>query len=161
MEAAIPREFRPRIERINEDFGHLPLHELRLYLEPRVEAREHLFERALAQSLLTSENAAITGAEQTLSRLQRGELSLLLVARDLDFPIHECDACRWSDRSADPVCPKCLSARRAATLRTVLPALIRKHNTELEIVSGDAAQALSKEAGMGGWIRPAKMAATA
>jgi hypothetical protein len=88
MEAAIPREFRPRIERINEDFGHLPLHELRLYLEPRVEAREHFFERALAQSLLTSENAAITGAEQTLSRLQRGELSLLLVARDLDFPTH-------------------------------------------------------------------------
>jgi hypothetical protein len=84
--------------------------------------------------------------------LQQGELSLFLVAPDIDFPIHECDACGWSDRSADPVCPKCLSVRRAATLRTVLPALVRKHNIELEIVSGDAAQALSKEAGSANWV---------
>lgn len=156
IEKDFPKELRHRVTLIKEDLGRSSVHELQNRLEPEIEKWEGQHEKALVDSLLISERGTVIEAEEALAKLQQGKVRLLVVARDFNPNLRQCMVCGWTDRSADPACPKCGATRRLAALQDVLPGLARKHNVDLEVVSGSAEKRLREAGGMGGWLRTTK-----
>lgn len=160
IETAIPRELRRRVALVEEDLGRSPLLELQKHLVPEIEKWERQHQKTLVDDLLTSDRGTIKEPDETLAKLQQGKVRVIVVVRDLNFDLRQCVGCGWTDRSADPVCPKCRGTRSVAALHDVLPTLARKHEVALEIVSGDAAKRLREAGGLGGWLRAFKHAAS-
>lgn len=156
IEKDFPKELRHRVTLIKEDLGRSSVHELQNRLEPEIEKWEGQHEKALVDSLLISERGTVIEAEEALAKLQQGKVRLLVVARDFNPNLRQCMVCGWTDRSADPACPKCGATRRLAALQDVLPGLARKYNVDLEVVSGSAEKRLREAGGMGGWLRTTK-----
>ena len=101
----------------------------------------------------------IVDPDEVLARLQNGTLGNLVIADNLDFHLHQCTQCQLLDRSSDPVCPRCGTARRKVELLEVLPELAAAHSTEVEFVTGEPAQILlAKAGGIAGWVRQKKKA---
>ncbi len=159
----IQAEFRQGLRQqavlIDEDFGRLSAAELQRRLEPRIAKWQLQHASELVADLLGADHGAVAEFDETMARLQKGEIGSLVVVRGLNFRLHGCDECGWADRSADPVCPACGGKRRAAMLRDVLPEMARKHGTHLQVVDGAAAERLREKGGMGGWLRQVKRVA--
>src|SRR5256884_430788 len=156
IEKDFPKELRHRVTLIKEDLGRSSVHELQNRLEPEIEKWEGQHEKALVDSLLISKRGTVIEAEEALAKLQQGKVRLLVLARDFNPNLRQCMVCGWTDRSADPACPKCGASRRLAALQDVLPGLARKYNVDLEVVSGSADKRLREAGGMGGWLRTTK-----
>jgi rubrerythrin len=159
IQAELRQGLRQQAVLIDEDFGRLSASELQRRLEPRIAEWQLKHASELVTDLLGADHGAVAEFDETLARLQKGEIGSLVVARGLDFRLHSCVECGWADRSADPVCPACGGKRRAAMLRDVLPEMTRKHGTHLQVVEGEAAERLKEKGGMGGWLRQVKRVA--
>jgi peptide subunit release factor 1 (eRF1) len=119
-------------------------------------AWERKHECELVIALINARRGTVSGFDESLAQLQAGRLRVLILARKLDAKLHQCVECGWADRSADPVCPACGGNRRNVGLWDALPALARKHDTEIQIVNGAASELLKNTEGAAGWLRPPK-----
>jgi hypothetical protein len=158
MEAAFPRGFRQPIVLVDQDLARITLLELQKHLEPQIASWERTHEAELVTAVAGKERGTIAGFDETLAHLQKGKIRTLVLARGLDADLRECVQCGWIDRSADPTCSVCGSKRRTVTLRDALPELALRHQVEIDVVSGDAAERLNKVEGMGAWLRQPKSA---
>jgi Bacterial archaeo-eukaryotic release factor family 10 len=158
MEAAFPRGFRQPIVLIDQDLARITLLELQKHLEPQIASWERTREAELVTGVAGKERGTIAGFDETLAHLQKGKIRTLVLARGLNADLRECVQCGWMDRSADPICSVCGSKRRTVTLRDALPELARRHQVEIDVVTGDAAERLKKVEGMGAWLRQPKSA---
>jgi hypothetical protein len=140
IKAKFPRSLRQPVVLLDQDLARVPLLELQKHLEPQIASWERTHEAEL------------------VTHLQKGKIRTLVLARGLDSDLRECVQCGWIDRSADPTCSVCGSKRRTVTLRDALPELARRHQVEIDVVSGDAAERLNKVEGMGAWLRQPKSA---
>lgn len=159
IESFFPEELRRRATLVKEDLGHSSLSELQNRLEPVIKEWECRHEQALVDELLSSERGTVTLVDEVLTKLQQGNVRLLVVARDTNLYSRQCVQCGWVDSATGPTCPKCGAICRHTTLCDVLPELVRKHQVDLEIVSGDAEKRLRRTGEMGGWLRKIKHAA--
>ena len=158
IKAKFPRSFRQPIVLFDQDLARVTLLELQKHLEPQIAGWERKHEAELVTAVTGNERGTIAGFDETLAHLQKGKIRTLVLARGLDADLRQCVQCGWTDRSADPVCSVCGSKRRTVTLRDVLPDLARRHQVEIEVVSGEAAERLKKAEGMGAWLRQPKSA---
>src|SRR5260370_25279441 len=161
IEAKFPRSLRLPIVRIDHDLARLTPHELLEHLEPRIADWERQHQSALVNAITGNDRGTIRGFDETLTQLQWGQVRSLLLARDFDPVVRECLQCSSTDRNSDNLCPVCGAGRRAITLREALPELLLKHQTGLEIVSGEAAERLKQIGGIAAWIRRKKVTAKA
>jgi peptide subunit release factor 1 (eRF1) len=160
IEAAMPRDVRPHVVSIKEDFAGLTDRELGMRLEPLIEEWERKHQAAIVSEFLDSERGTVTGIDESLFQLQNGSVRTLLLPRDLDVDLRQCLKCGWTERSADPLCSACGGEKRAVTLREILPELAKTQRADIQIVSGEASNTLKKGGAMGAWLRGAKLVAT-
>ena len=158
IKAKCPRSLRQPVVLLDQDLARVPLLELQKHLEPQIASWECTHEAELVTAVAGKERGTIAGFDETLAHLQKGKIRTLVLARGLDSDLRECVECGWIDRSADPTCSVCGSKRRTVTLRDALPELARRHQVEIDVVSGDAAERLNKVEGMGAWLRQLKSA---
>lgn len=127
-------------------------------LLPALNRWERDYERRLVEELMSGEGShqAVTGLDQTLDKLQRGQVRELVVARGIAGSVQQCTNCGWVDRSADPRCAICGSERQPRTLRTILPELASSLAVPIEVVAGEAAKKLRTTDGIGAWLRTAR-----
>jgi len=158
MVAAFPRGFRQPIVLVHQDLARITLLEFQKHLEPQIASWERTHEAEIVAAVADEERGTIAGFDEILAHLQKGKIRTLVLARGLDADLRECVQCGWMDRSADPTCSICGSKRRKVTLRDALPELARRHQVEIDVVSGDAAERLNKVEGIGAWLRQPKSA---
>jgi len=159
VESKFPRAFRVPLVRIDQDLANLSPQEILKHLEPHFANWERGRQAVLVYEITDGKRGIIRDFDETLAQLQRGKVRTLLLARDVNARAHQCLECGSIDRTADPVCPACGGKRAQTTLRAVLPELLRQHNVELEIVSGEAGERLKQIGGMASWIRRPKRSA--
>jgi hypothetical protein len=158
IKAKFPRSFRQPIVLVDQDLARITLLELQKHLEPQIARWERTHEAELVTAVASDERGTIAGFDETLAHLQKGKIRTLVLARGCDADLRQCVQCGWTDRSADPTCSVCGSKRQTVTLRDALPELARRHQVEIDVVSGDAAERLNKVEGMGAWLRQPKSA---
>jgi len=158
IEAKFPRGFRQPIILVEQDLARVTPLELQKHLVPQIESWERTREAELVTAVAGNERGTIVGFDETLAHLQKGKIRTLVLARGRDADLRQCVQCGWTDRSADPTCSVCGGKRRTVTLRDALPELARRHQVEIDVVSGDAAERLNKVEGMGAWLRQPKSA---
>lgn len=153
IEAEFPKQFGRPVVTIEEDFGKFSPSDLQKRLEPRIADWENRRQLALVHALLGDERKAVIGLDETLVLFQKGKIRSLVVAHNLNESLHQCSECGWMDRSGDPVCPQCGRERFVVHLRDVLPEMVWKTQTDVEVVAGEAAMKLNESGGIGGWLR--------
>jgi hypothetical protein len=158
VESKFPGGFRLPIVRIDQDLANISSQEILKHLEPHFANWEREHQAALVNSITEEARATIRGFDETLAQLQRGRIRTLLLASDVDASVRQCGECGWIDRTADLACAVCGGKRREVNLREMLPDLLRQHNVELEIVSGEAGERLKQIGGMASWSRQPKRA---
>jgi hypothetical protein len=159
MRTQFPPAFGEFVCLVPEDLGNFSPRELLQRLEPIIAGYEQERQMAAVTRLLSTDNGAVADPDETLAQLQNGTVRSVVVSRDFDLDLRQCRKCGFASRAADPVCAACTGERRKVALRELLPALLAAHNTEVEIVSGEAARTLERAGGMGGWLRQAKVTA--
>lgn len=97
--------------------------------------------------------AIVTGAEETLSMLQRGRLSLLIAEETFNPILGYCSTCDHANATSTSNCPRCQRPVVQQSMHEILPQLLIRHGCESEFVSGKAADRLHKMGSMGGWLR--------
>lgn len=155
MQAKIARNFAECVFVVPVDLGNCSPNQLHRRVQPIIDNCQRGQQIATVTRLLGADHGAVIDVDETIAQLQNGAIRHFILARDFDIDIQQCASCGWVNRSADPVCPTCGAKRRTVTLSEILPALLGKHDTRLEIVSGDAARILERAGGMGGWLRQA------
>ena len=159
IQANIPCSLADWVFVVPEDLGNFSPKSLLRRLKPVIEGRRREQQIATVTRLLGADQGTTIDVDETLAQLQKRAIRDLILARNFDLDIQQCAKCGWVNRSADPVCLTCGAQRRTVALSEILPALLEKYNTRLEIVSGDAAQILERAGGMGGWLRQASRTA--
>jgi len=158
----LPRESPVPFVLLDEDLARVKENELKKHVEAAISAWESRHELELVHGAVEEEQGVVAGFDETLAQLQKGRIRKLVLARGLDPLLHQCVECGWMDRSADAVCSVCGGKRRTISLWDTLPELAKTQNTEIDVVSNEAAACLKRAEGMAGWLRPsAAMAATA
>jgi hypothetical protein len=152
IQKEIPVALHGKIVPIEENLGSVSKAELLGRIEPLAAKHNRERETTLVETLLGEQRGAVVGIDETLARLQQGDLRDLVVAKGLDDGLKRCSECLWVDRTADPKCPACGRERYAARLRNVLPELVRRFKVSMEVVSGDAGRKLEKAGGLGAWL---------
>ena len=151
-----PPEWRSRVQLIEEDYGKFAANELQRRIELEIAAWKRENDSALVFNVLNAERGAVLGFDEVLAQLQNGKIRSLVIQRDLEADLHQCNNCNSIDRSADPCCPVCGGDRRDVTLREILPGLILRFGVHMEVVSGTAAEELKARGGMAAWLRRTK-----
>jgi hypothetical protein len=153
IQTEIAADVRDKIVPVEEDLGWASTAELHERIEPIVVKHEREHATALVEKLLNEERGAVVGIDETLVRLQEGQIRDLVVVKGLDSNLKRCSECLWLDRTTDPRCPACGRERYPVRLRDVLPELARRYKVSVEVVSGDAGRKLESAGGMGAWLR--------
>jgi Bacterial archaeo-eukaryotic release factor family 10 len=153
IQEELPQALRERVVLVREDLGGVGTPELLQRLRPLMVSQERESELALVHALLGSDRSVVTGVDETLARLQHGDVRSLIVVKGLNGNLHQCRQCQWIDRTSDPVCPICGGERCAVTLRQIVPELARRHQVPTEVVSGEAARRLQEAGGMAARLR--------
>lgn len=159
MRAQFPPALGEFVVLVPEDLGNFSPKELLQRLEPIIAKYEQEHQMAAVVRLMDTDKGAVVDLDETLAQLQNGSVRSVIVAQDLALDLRQCTKCGLATRAADPVCAVCAGAVRKVALGELLPALLAAHNTEVEIVSGEAARKLKRAGGMGGWLRQPKVAA--
>jgi hypothetical protein len=144
---------------VTEDFGKFSPRGILRRLEPLFTEFEQKRQIAGVEQLLAAGGEAVTGMDETLARLQNGTIRNIVVAMDHDFHLRECAKCGTVNRFSDLICANCGGERRASALLDILPRLAIEHGTEVEFVTGEAAQILVRAGGIAGWLRQPKRTA--
>jgi len=153
---ALPAALKPQLMMIPKDLARFSLAELKDHIAPAIAQWEQAQEEIVVADLLSAESGAVAGIDETLAQLQDGSLRKLVVARKLNARLSQCVVCGLASRSADPRCIACGGPRRHVQILDVLPELAGARKTEIELVSGAAAEKLAAAGGMGGWLRKRK-----
>jgi hypothetical protein len=156
MQKHFPPAFGERVCLVPEDLGKFPATQLLRRLEPIIAEFEQKRQMAAVTQLLSDGQGAVTDRDETLARLQNGSIRAVLVSHGLDFDLRQCVKCGLASSAADPVCSACEGELRKVALSELLPVLLTAQDAEVEFVSGEAARALERSGGMGGWLRRAK-----
>ena len=159
MPAQFPPPFSESVCLVPEDLGNFSPKQLLQRLEPIIAEYEQKRQMAAVTRLLGTDNTAVADLDETLAQLQNGSVRSVVVSGDFALDLRQCTKCGLASRAADPVCAVCAGELRKVTLGELLPALLADHNTEVEIVSGEAARTLERAGGMGGWLRQVKLSA--
>lgn len=156
IEAALPTDLRERVEPIAENLARVPPEDLKRHLGPKMaEWTRELAEKHVDQ-LLGAERGAVTGLDETLAELQKGNIRRVLIVRGFDATVRQCAICGTVGRSAGPGCPVCGGERRELKLGEILPVLARNHKASLEVVDREPGKKLVEGGGIGGWLRPSQ-----
>lgn len=158
IEAALPQSIRKNVTLVAEDLARVPRSAFQKHIGSAILAQARQHAARLVDQLLKNEHGSVLGLDETLSQLQNGRISTVIVARGLDRSMKQCVNCGLVNSSADPVCPTCGAERRAARFSDALPELLQLHRTDIEIVNGAAAERLYKAGGIGGWLRQPRRA---
>ena len=153
IQQGLSETLRGRSTLIKRDLGKLPMPELQRALAQEIADWEREEESEMVARILEDDRKAVKGTDETIAQLEKGKLRTLVLARPLKGRVHECIECGWIDRSADLVCPICGRERRDVELRDILIDTARVTATEIEVVSGPAAEKLNQSGGMAGWLR--------
>jgi rubrerythrin len=153
IQQGLPDAVRAHSSLIKRDLGKLSVTELQRALACEIGDWEREEESKMVTRILEDDRKAVRGTDETLAQLEKGKLRTVVLARPLKGSVHECIECGWIDRSADMVCPVCGRERRDVELREVLMDTARMTATEIEVVSGAAAEKLNQSGGMAGWLR--------
>jgi hypothetical protein len=105
------------------------------------------------EGILGDTRNVVLGVDETLVQLQQGKIRGVVAEKGLKGNVQQCVICSWTDRLADPACPACGGKRKHVALPEILPALVRRYDASLEIVSGDSAAKLHENGGVGAWLR--------
>lgn len=154
----VPAEFRKQMVALPKSLSHISASEVIKRMQPVLNRWEREYEVALVSELISGQRSrqAVTGLDQTIDQLQRGQVRELVVSRGLTGSLQQCIKCGWADRSADPACAICGSKRQARTLRTVLPELASSRSVPMEVVAGRAATKLRAAGNIGAFLRTAR-----
>lgn len=153
--AEMPEAFRDRVALVRDNLASLSPPKLQARLEPVLEGWARAYEAARVEALLgQGSRRTAVGLDDTLARLQEGRVRELVIARAIGGTVRQCERCGRADRSADPVCPSCGSARHRVPVRVAVPDLARRHGVPVEVVAGRAARRLRAAGGVGAWLGP-------
>lgn len=155
-QAKIPRALAEVTFLVPEDLGNFSSRQVLKRLQAVIDGCHHSQQLVEVTHLLGAGHRAVVGVDETLAQLQNGAIRTLVLARDLDVDLYQCVKCSRVNRSGHPVCATCVYQQRKTLLREILPELLARRNTKLEIVCGEAARMLGRVGGMGGWLRQAK-----
>jgi len=155
---SVPGEFRRYLVAFPKALPQTSSVEISKRLQPLLERWEREYENKLVNEIIASQGSgqSVIGLDETLDRLQRGQVRELVIARGLKGSVERCAKCCWVDRSATPACPVCGSRRETRTLRTLLPELAGEHSVPMEVVAGGAAKVLASRGGIAAWLRTAR-----
>lgn len=153
VQKSISSPFVNQIVPVATNLGWLSRSKLLQRIEPDVLKHKRDREREFVRTLLGDSRNAVTGIDEVLAQLQQGNARSIVVAKGLSADLQRCLNCSWVDRTADPRCPSCGGKRERASLRDLLPDLVRRYNVSLEIVSGNSADALRRSGGIGALLR--------
>ncbi len=151
---ALPTELKPQLMMIPKDLARFSISELKDHIAPAIAQWEQAQQEIVVADLLGAESGAVIGIDETLAQLQDGSVRKLVVAEKLNARLSQCVKCGLASRSADPRCIACGSPRQHVQLLDILPELAAAQKTEIERVSGSAAENLMATGGMAGWLRP-------
>ncbi len=150
---ALPTELKPNVMMIPKDLARFSISELKDHIAPAIAQWEQTQQEIVVADLLGAESGAVIGIDESLAQLQDGSVRKLIVAENLNARLNQCVKCSLASRSADPLCAACASPRKHVQLLDVLPELASAQKTEIEQVSGAAAEKLIAAGGMAGWLR--------
>lgn len=124
---------------------------------PVIQQHERARERELVDELLnrasTSAKASV-GLESTLKMIQESRADQVIVNRRLDESLKECADCQYVITQDHAECPNCNGTSLVpGTLRGLLPVLLRRYGSDLEIVQAEAADKLAEHDGIGTLLR--------
>ncbi len=151
---ALPTDLKPNVMMIPKDLARFSISELKDHIAPAIAQWEQAQQEIVVSDLLSAESGAVIGIDETLAQLQDGSVRKLVVAENLNARLNQCVKCGLASRSADPLCAACASPRKHVQLLDVLPELASAQKTEIEQVSGTAAEKLLTLGGIGAWLRP-------
>jgi Bacterial archaeo-eukaryotic release factor family 10 len=152
----LPAELRENASLITQDFAKVDSADMAKRIAPGMKkwANEQAARRV--DQLLGSGRGTVVGVDETLAQVQSGRVGTMVAASGFDARLKRCEKCGVADRSADPACPACGSARKTMMLSEILPELERAYRTAIEIVQGTAAKKLRDTGGIAGWLRQPK-----
>ena len=124
---------------------------------PIIQQHERASEREIVDQLLERASAgakASVGLEPTLEMIQAGRAAQVIVNRRLDESLQECADCQYVTTPDHDACPNCSgTSLKPGTLRGLLPVLLRRYGSDLEIVQAEAADKLAEHGGIGTLLR--------
>lgn len=153
VEARLVGKFHRGVILIDEDLARASVSRLHVQLAPRIAACLNDTMERRVQDLLKKRRGTVFGVDETLAKLQRGEISSILMVRGLNEALRECVACGCASRTADRVCSRCGGKTVASTLHDFLPRAAIFHHAEIELVSGATEKQFAELGGIGGWVR--------
>jgi len=142
-----------RVVLIEEDLGWVSQTELLDRIEPAVASYKRKCEMDAIEAMMGDARNVVLGVDETLVQLQEGKIRSVVATKGLNGGLRQCVNCSWADRTSDPFCPACGGKRKNIALRDVLPELVRRYDTSLEIVTGEGAGKLQESGGIGAWLR--------
>lgn len=157
--SCLPPEFQERTLALNLDLAKVAAAKLQARIEPKLDDWIKQFAAQQTAALLEGGPAAVVGLDETLAQLQEGRIRSVLMVRGLDAALRQCLKCGDINRSADPSCANCGSARREVMLSQILEKIAEEHHTNIEILDPDAAKKLAEAGGIGGWLRQPSLVA--
>jgi hypothetical protein len=155
----VQKHFAPAATLVRQDLGNFSSAELLERLEPIIAEYGQNRQLESVNQLLGSDVADIANVDETLAQLQSADVRSIVVSKNLEFDMRHCETCGLASRAADPVCAVCGGTRTPASFHKLLPALAMSNNTDIEVVSGEAAQKLNQTGGMSGRPRQTEIAA--
>lgn len=147
-----PRDFRNHAAIIHHDLAGVSAAQLRRHIGPEIAKWEAQQQSKLVANLLAAEHGATLGLDETLARLEKGEIRTLIISEGLEANLRKCIRCGLASRAADPVCA-CGGERRWTKLSEILPGLTKARSVDIVTITGKDAEHLATVDGMGGWLR--------
>lgn len=115
-------------------------------------ARDARLVASLLDSASISRRAAV-GVEPVIRLIQDGRASRVIVARDFDRPLAECE-CGVVTEPSGQSCPQCGDgATRKTTLLLALPRLVLANNVAFDVIKGRPGEELARNGGLGAFLR--------
>lgn len=157
MVRAIRKEVVPtlveKIVLIEEDLGWVSRTELFNRIEPAIVSHKEKCKMASVEAILGDARNVTLGVDEVLVQLQQGRIRRVVATKELNGSVQQCAKCSWVDRTSAPACPVCGGRRAGVAPRDVLPELVRRYNSSMEIVSGESARRLDASGEMAAWLR--------
>jgi hypothetical protein len=115
--------------------------------------RDNRLVAELLDAASISRKAAV-GIEAAARLIQEGRAAKLLIARGFDRPLSLCADCGHVTGATGRTCPLCgKPALGRTTVAATLPRLVLSHNVPVEVIKGAAGEQLSKNGGVGVFLR--------
>lgn len=156
IESHFPAELRGKVALFSEDLARIPAAKMQARLASQIGKWNDGHQMNRVNAMLDGEHAAIAEFDEALAQLQSGRIRTLVLAEGFDSIVRQCAKCGLASRAADRICSACGGERRMAVFTEILPELLLKYETDIEVVRGEAAKKLIAAGGMGGWLRQPK-----